>query len=73
MPLNSLLAKAMELSLTDLQEFRVYFKTCSMFKWEELPDLSIRTAEISSDQIVFLAFVIKEEADVFAEINCVPA
>lgn len=44
-----------------------------MFKWDELPDLSLRTAEVSSEQIVFLSVVPKEEAEAFVEMNCVPA
>ena len=70
-PINSLIAKAMDdLRLAD---YRVFYKTCSMFKWEELPNLDLRTFEVSSEQIIFLAVVPREQAEEFARVNTQPA
>jgi hypothetical protein len=74
-PLGSLLSKVVELPIEQLEQLQVYFKTCSMFKWEPLPpdSLALRTSELSSEQIVFLAVVEAGEAKEFEEVNCVAA
>ena len=62
--------KSIGISDEELGSKTIFFKTIGAVKWEELTDLTYMFTELTSEIIVFLAYIDASEAENFRKAHC---